>query len=473
MTNLLSVQKAALEASTGHEGFGYFMEMGLGKTLTTLADFIQLVEHGEATRLVVICPNSFKNGWNAEIEKHGMNVEPHLYESGGWNDGFLRKSFNRPPVAIINYEAIRRKYTFDWIAHFVSERKAMIAFDESIMLKNNKAQQTQSGIELAKMFKFQRILSGKPITQGPHDLWGQLRAIRKLDGFNYYAFRGWFCRMGGYMNRKVVGAMNEDKLADLINPHVFRAKKVDWLDLPPKLYTTREYDLSPNQRAQYKMMENDFVTWFNENEYVTVEIALTKYIKLAQIQFGFIIDDYGKVHQLVDPGNNPRINALKDIIETEVVGKVVVVYHHQYAGIVLMRALAEYNPTFIRGGMEGGEIADNTNIFNNDPSCRVICIQTEAGKYGHTLVGSSKAEDRCSTMVFAENTWSLNTRSQLEDRIHRIGQTGDSCLYIDLAGTPLDRRIVNALQMKESVFNAVFQHIRGRSPSVDQAELAV
>ena len=465
MTELLSVQKAALEASAGHEGYAYFMEMGLGKTLTTLSDFLRLVSESKVTRLVVVCPNSFKIGWRREIEKHGMNVEPHIFESGGWNDPFLKRSFDRPPVLIVNYEAIRRADTKKYIEKFVAGRRAMIAFDESICLKGNKSLQTVAAIDLAKLFTYQRILSGKPMTQGPHDLWGQMRAIRKLDGMNYYAFRGWFCRMGGWMNKKVIGAQNEEKLAELINPHVFRASKTDWIDLPPKMYTTREYTLAPNQQAQYNMMESEFVAWFKEDEYVAVDIALTKYIKLAQIQFGFIIDDDGVMHELVHPNFNPRILALKDIIETEVTGKVVVVYQHKYAGDILLRSLDEYRPTFIKGQMEPADIARNTDIFNNDPNCRVICIQTVAGKYGHTLIGGHDAINRCTTMIFAENTWSLDNRSQLEDRIHRIGQEGDSVLYVDLAGTPLDARVVGALQRKESVFNAVFQHIHGRAPS--------
>jgi SNF2 family DNA or RNA helicase len=68
-------------------------------------------------------------------------------------------------------------------------------------------------------------------------------------------------------------------------------------------------------------------------------------------------------------------------------------------------------------------------------------------------------------MIFAENTWSLDTRSQLEDRMHRIGQKGSSCVYIDMVGSSLDRRIVQALQQKQSIFDAVMKHIKPRQTS--------
>jgi SNF2-related domain len=467
MTKLLDVQKAALKASSGHHGFAFWMEMGLGKTLTALTEFLYLVTSREATRLVVVCPNSFKSGWVAEIDKQKIPVDYHIYESGGYNSAFLVKGFNeKPPVLIVNYEAIRRPNTQEYIHKFIAGRNAMIVFDESIQLKNNKSQQTKAAIELAKHFAYKRILSGKPQTQGPQDLWGQMRSIGQIEGSNFYVFRNTFCRMGGYMAKKVVGAQNEKLLAETINPHVFRASKADWLDLPPKLYTMREYKMTDAQQYQYNTMEHDFVTWLAENEFVAVDMALTKYIKLAQVQFGFIIDDDGKAHNLVEDAVNPRVIALKEIIDTEVTGKVVVVYHHRHAGEILLRALASYSPTYIRGQMTDAAIAGNRNTFNNDPNCRVILIQTIAGKYGHTLVGGTEPQDHCSTMVFAENTWSLDTRSQLEDRIHRIGQQGESCLYIDLFGSNLDKRVAGALQMKEDVFDAVFQHIHKSTSSL-------
>ena len=65
-----------------------------------------------------------------------------------------------------------------------------------------------------------------------------------------------------------------------------------------------------------------------------------------------------------------------------------------------------------------------------------MLLQADAGKYGHTLVGTP--DDPCGTMLFFENTYSLDTRSQIEDRIHRMGAVAESCLYVDLSGSDLD-----------------------------------
>jgi SNF2 family DNA or RNA helicase len=106
--------------------------------------------------------------------------------------------------------------------------------------------------------------------------------------------------------------------------------------------------------------------------------------------------------------------------------------------------------------MEPHEIQDAKDQFNNNPGCRIILVQSRAGKYGHTLLGG-EGNDHCSTMVFAENSYSLDDRSQIEDRIHRHGQTAESCLYVDVWGTTLDKRVIAALQAKENIAQAVFK----------------
>jgi hypothetical protein len=80
------------------------------------------------------------------------------------------------------------------------------------------------------------------------------------------------------------------------------------------------------------------------------------------------------------------------------------------------------------------------------------------------LLGGEAARDHCSTMIFFENSYSLDTRTQVEDRIHRRGQRGENVLYIDLAGTELDRRVVRALQKKEDLYEAVFSKLKIAEP---------
>jgi SNF2 family DNA or RNA helicase len=467
MTELDPVQVAALKAAKGRHGFGYFMEMGMGKTLLALTEFERATKTGTVTRMVVVCPNTFKSGWAEEVEKHGMDVEAHVFESGSRNSSeFLRREYNRPPLLVINYEAIRSEPIHNSVIDWMGRKPTYIVFDESIQVKTHDAIQTKSAIILSRAARLRRILTGKPIAQGPHDLWGQMRVIGQLDGRNFYSFRAMFCRMGGFKNKQVIGTQNEDILASWIDPHVFRATKHDWGFRVPKVPTIREYEMTHEQKQQYKSMERQFVLWLNEDKYVTIEAAISKYEKLTQIQCGFIIDteDEGKVHVICPPAKNPRTQLLEQILRDELTGKAIIVYVHRYVFDILNEYLKEYNPAYIKGGMTPDELDEQKDRFNNAASCRIILVQERAGKYGHTLLGGPEPDNRCATTIFFENSYSLDDRSQVEDRNHRRGQTAESVLYVDLCGTSMDRNVIRALQRKENVFQAIFAGVRKAVP---------
>ena len=460
------VQIAALNFAHGKPGVGYFMEMGLGKTLLTLVEFNNMVRAREATRLVVIAPNSFKPGWTDEILKHGLGVQPFIYVSGAKaNDvWFETTKYGAPPVLIINYEAVRIPTVLLRVMAWMRIKPTMLAIDESIQIKTHDSEQTKAALKLAAEAKFVRCLSGLPQTQGPHDLYPQLKAIGLFQGVKFWSFRNTFCQMGGWENKQVTGVKNADALARIMQPVVFQARKSEWLpDLPRKDFTIRTYEMSGEQAAQYQQMRDEFLLQL-ETEIVAVDIAVSKYEKLSQIMCGFILNEDGHPRVLVEPKKNPRLAVLLDLL-AQIEGKAIVIYRHRYTFEILREALKAWTPAWIKGGMSPEELADQKVCFNKDPDTRVLLGQCDAIKYGHTLLGGAAARDHCSTMIFFESSYSLDTRTQDEDRIHRRGQTGENVLYIDLSGSELDKRVLRALQKKENLYDAVFSKLRVAEPT--------
>lgn len=461
MQDLNPAQIEALRLSKGKRGFGYLMEMGLAKTRTDLTDTMRWVDEYDVTRSIVMVPNSFKGGWVAEIEKWGFDMTPHVFESGNdyWNERFLRSTFENLPVLIVNYEAIRSAKTQDYIARFIGNRRAKVTADESIQIGIHDSAQTKAAIEIAKTCYVRRILSGKWVTQGPHNIWPQMRFIGQFDGYNYFAFRSRYCQLGGFKGKTIVGDKNADELAQRVSPFVFKAFKSDYLKIG-KNYTTREYKLHPVIQKHYDDMFSEFMIWLNEDEAITVDVAIAKYGKMAQIMTGFAYDDEGKARQLVRDEDNTRLKSLQDFVEYEMTSKLLVPYHHRAVFDMLMRNFSKYNPAYIRGGMSPDEITEQKREFNENPNCRIMFLQDVASKYGHTLLGGPEPQNRCSTMAFFENTYSLDTRSQIEDRNHRWGQLEEFCTYVDFAGTPLDLKMTAALQRKENFFQVFMSLIR-------------
>lgn len=468
---LHKVQSTAIRSCNQISGFGYIMEQGLGKTLTYAHEFLTLVQEGKVKRSVVICPNSFKQGWVAEINKWGLGIDAFVFKSAEPSAAYrwVRGNHNQPPMLIVNYEAIRQEWVQELIREFVKDRTSSICADESVQISTWNADQTKAAIRLAKLFQYRRILSGKWMKKGPHDLWSQLRFLGLIEGTNYFAWRTRYCKMGGWQGRQVIGAINQDQLAGIIQPFIFQALKKDWTDLPDKIYTKRYYKLG-NLQGEFDRMMEDFIAYLNDGQAVSVEAAITKYIKLAQIQTGFLIDEGGKVHELVPDKKNPRLQVLLEFIENEVQGKVAIPFQHKHSYEVLSRALASYRPAYIRGGMAGEEIEAQKRRFNNDPDCRVILLQTRASKYGHTLLGEQSSDiEACSTMAFYENTYSFDDRVQIEDRIHRHGQHR-SVTYVDLIGTEIDEKMIDALNRREDIYQSIMGFVRRTEASGDNLQ---
>ena len=93
----------------------------------------------------------------------------------------------------------------------------------------------------------------------------------------------------------------------------------------------------------------------------------------------------------------------------------------------------------------------------NEGTATVMIAQLTAGKYGHTLLGSK--ENPCHTTIFYENNYDLDARVQAEARNHRHGQNYP-VTYVDIIGTSLDEKIIQALQKKQSMAEAIVDSIQ-------------
>jgi hypothetical protein len=139
----------------------------------------------------------------------------------------------------------------------------------------------------------------------------------------------------------------------------------------------------------------------------------------------------------------------------DIMGKAIVFAHYQHTVNTLEKSLKDFNPLVIRGGMKPDDVREIVRAFNSDDDRRVLVAQTSTAKEGLTLLGT--ANQPCSTTIFVENTYSLIDRTQAEDRNHRHGQNADQVIYYDMAGSPLESKIIKALQSKSDLVKTVME----------------
>lgn len=449
------VQSEALTRAAGRRGYGYFLEMGLGKTRCVLAEWLSLRKQNEKLNLVVVCPNSLKGAWRDEALGQGFKGTIRLWERdkfqdcGGPENG--SKGHQPPPegtIYIFNYESL----LYDGgevIERLVTHQPIYLAFDESVHIKNFNATVTKNAISYSKQAAFRRVLSGNPRPENVMDLWAQLRAIGELDGMNPYAFRGRFAVMGGYMNKQVKGQKNVEQLQEIMRRCSFVASKQDWTDLPEKVYLSpRRIKMTPEQTKIYKQMWNDFLVVVGDKE-CSAEQLINVLNKCQQVSSGFIKDDDGRDHEIMPVGSNPKIAELLDALQ-EVKGKTIIPCFYRWSCQAVYDVLSSKgrSPALMWGGMAVEEVDEQKRRFNTDDSCRDFVVQTRTGKYGHTLLGTDNVP--CHTTVFFENDYSLDARIQIEDRNHRHGQR-NVVSYQDLTASPAEDKVIKRLQEKREV----------------------
>ena len=437
------------------KGFAYFMQMRTGKTPTVLNQFMLLRKDFNINSHIVFAPAKYKADWKPEAERFGIDVEAGVYESSKaeWWQDWAKERKDVGYQLSINYEALIYPDKVEGLLELVGP-DVMLSADESVALKNPKSTFFKGFHSLAKEAGYVRIATGKPVVQGSHDLFAQLRVVRQLEGVNFFSFRNRFCQMGGFKGKKVVGVKNADHLGEILRRSTFVAKRPDWMDTHETDYQTVKVDMLPKMKAAYKEFDEEFIIEINDTM-ITADQAITKHMKLQQLSSGFMYDEDKKAQIFVPTKKLPKFIDMRQKLDDEIEGKSIVIAVFNQTLDSLLDALGADRCAIIRGGMKDAEVLEEKRRFNEDPRCRVIIGQIKAIKYGHTLMGTP--DDPCLDIFYYENSYSLDDRAQTEERPQGEGQVGPIHIT-DYSTCKIETDIAKALQRKESISKVIFSH---------------
>ena len=453
-------QLQAFEQSKDREYYGYFMEMGTGKSKVAIDNFCYLYQQKKIDAVFIIANNgSYRNWSETQIPTHMWEEVKADHFIGVWKepsgsvigDPALDPEKKFLKIFVMNVEALAFDKGFAAAIQFVKGRKVMFIVDESTTVKNLTAKRTKSVINIASRCAYRRIMTGDPITNSPLDLYAQCQVLKAgcLGFSSFYPFRNYFAVMfqqkaGQRAFMKVTGYQNLDKLASILKGFSYRVKKEDCLDLPPKVYQKHYVEMTDEQQMVYNNIREDAIAELN-GSIATAPLVITKMIKLHQIVCGHFVDDEGKVQPL----KSNRVKALMDVVE-ESNGKVIIWANYRNDIQAIATALAaEYG--FDSVATYYGETSDDDRVvasreFQNG-ALRFLVSNQQTGAFGNTWTAAS-------TVIYYSNNYQLELRRQSEDRCHRIGLT-HSVNYVDLIckGT-VDEKIVKALRSYSQIASA-------------------
>mgnify|MGYP003646278496 FL=1 len=456
-------QLTALEKSWDKTEYGYFMEMGTGKSKVLVDNMAMLYDKGRINGALIIAPKGVYRNWlDQEIPTHlASHIHPTMVlwtaSTSKTKDKEYQSLFETGHdlhILIMNVEALSTKKGLDFATKFMSCHKTMIAVDESTTIKNPTAKRTKSILKLGKQAEYRRILTGSPVTKSPLDLFTQCNFLNEfLLGYDsFYAFRNRYAHMiernfGGRRVQLVASYKRLDELSDNIKKFSYRVLKEDCLDLPDKIYTKREVELTEEQSKAYATMKSAALALL-KGKMATAPHVLTQMMRLHQITCGHLKNDDGTTTKL----KNNRMKELLGLLE-EVEGKVIIWANYIYDIENIVENITEvYGDDSIvqyYGAIGTEDRATAIKKFQDpDSKVRFFVGNPQTAGYGITLTAASN-------VVYYSNGYDLEKRLQSEDRAHRIGQK-KSVTYVDLiAPKTVDEKIVKALRAKMSIANTI------------------
>ena len=464
-------QLKALDESWNKNEYGYFMEMGTGKSKVLVDNMAMLYDKGKINGALIIAPKGVYNNWFAgEIPTHlPSHIQPTMVLWTASISKTKQKEYDSLfetghdlHILIMNVESFSTPKGKEFAYKFLSCHKTLMAVDESTTIKNPTAKRTKAITSLGKLALYKRILTGSPVTKSPLDLYSQCNFLNEelLDGGSYYAFRNRYAIMknhnfGGRKVQLIVAYQKLDELASILKDFSYRVLKEECLDLPPKVYIKREIELSKDQLQAYSTMKSAALALL-KGKMATAPHVLTQMMRLHQITCGHLKNDDGTITEI----KNNRIKELLKVLE-DTNGKVIIWanYIHDIENIVKAISTAKdedqqliYGSKSVvqyYGGTSTADRADAITKFQDlNSEVKFFVGNAQTAGYGITLTAAS-------TVIYYSNGYDLEKRLQSEDRAHRIGQE-KSVTYIDfIAPKTVDEKIVKALRNKINIASQV------------------
>ena len=430
------------------------MDMGLGKSLTSIAITGQLFNDKKIERVLVICPTSIIGVWLEEFKKFAdfdYCIEAIIGTTMSKRKDKLKLLCHKIglKVAIINYEA-----TWRMEKELNIYKPDIIICDESQKIKNPSASQSKTIHRLGVKAKYKIILTGTPVQNSPMDVFSQWKFLDpNIFGLSFYAFRNHYAVMGGYYNHQILRYKNMDELTSKAHSVAYRITKEEALDLPEQIFLNRYCELEPTARKIYDTVVKESYAELMDGE-ITATNVLTKLMRLSQIAGGHVKDDEGRMQVI----SKSKLNELKDIMEDVIIDnkKKLVIFARFIPEIDSIKSLAremDIRYSYITGEIKTEERSEMCSKFQNDNNIKLFIAQIQTAGLGITLTAAD-------TAVFYSLDFNYANYSQAIARTHRIGQK-NTCTYINLIATEtVDEKILKALESKQDIAKNIVDNWR-------------
>ena len=397
--NLHHYQNSALNVVLNKKKCALFLDMGLGKTTTTLTAIHDLYYNFAVERILIIAPLKVANNvWHKEAQKWEHLQELDIAIATGSVNERLSAINSNKTITLINKENV------PWLIEKCKWKWDMVVIDESSSFKSARAKRFRALKKVMKYIRSIVLLSGTPSPNGMMDLWSQMYLIDQGErlGRTITNYRQRFFVPEGYMgyNYKLKPGAKE-QIMELIKDVCVTMTAEDYLELPECINVNEFIELPDKAKQQYKELEKKFIISLDDIDIESPSKAALGN-KLLQICNGSVYDAERNVHEI----HNEKIERLKEIIEDNPGENFLVAYNYKHDLEKLQKAF----PKAVK--LETAKQEDDWN------KGKIKILLAHPASAGHGL----NLQYGGNIIVWYGLTWNLEYYQQFNKRLHRQGQ---------------------------------------------------
>lgn len=417
---LYDYQRKIVDNENKKKSHALFMDMGTGKTITSLA----LFEQSKLKKILVIDIVSKNQDWADELlERTGIKAT--ILNKGTTKNKELLQ--NGSHAYVVNYESCWR---LDTELLKLIDDSWFIIVDESHKIKNTKSKIGKFMQKLATKTPYKCILTGTPQSQGYIDYYNQLRFIDVFK-MKESEFKHDYCvydlaSFNGQYVSQLVGYRNTQELDKIINDNcVFFKRDIANEMIPTDVYVNIEKHKSYDKFRKDKVFDD-----------VIGDSMSAHRMGLKQLCSGFIKDIH--VH-------HNKMNWLKDFLDNYN-ERVVIFYNFNMELNDIIEVCKSLNRPF---SIYNGAIKDLSK-FENNMNGVAIC------NYGSASLGLNNLVLSNVCIMYSPTDDYINF-TQSRKRIDRLGQTKKPLFYYLQTKNSIEVAIYKALQVGQNFDDKMFE----------------
>lgn len=447
-------QQYAINHVIDNSASGLFLDMGMGKTVSTLTAIDDLILLGEVKKVLVIAPlRVAEDTWSTEVDKWDHLKHLRISKILGSKKQREEAIDTDADIYVTNRENV------DWLVAecFNSWIWDMVVIDELSSFKSSKAKRFRALKKVRPYFKRIVGLTGTPAPNSLIDLWPQIylldggqRLGKTITGYKERYFKPG--RRNGYVvyNWELKEG-SEEAIQNKISDICISMSAKDYLDIPERIDNRVEITLPIKAMDTYKQLEKDLVLEICEED-ITAANAAVLTNKLLQLANGAIYSEDKEVVRIHDE----KLDRLEEIIDIAN-GKPVLVFYnfkHDYDRISKMLTKNKIKHQTLN-------TSDDIKKWNNGEIQVALLHPASAGhglnlQYGGNII------------VWFGLTWSLELYQQANARLHRQGQKETVIIHHLIAKGTVDEDVMNALANKEVNQNMLLEAVKARLKEVNK-----